>query len=309
MTDITKQLILTIGAPGSGKSTWAQEQAKKSRKGSRIIVLNRDDLRSMMFGGHYKYSRENENIVMDSVINSLYTALRDKDTTKVIIADTNLNLQTRLTYESIARDVMKETGFKIEVVEEPFDVDWVELEKRNAVRGNKAVPKPVLRSMHLNMQKYLGKHYQYVADKSKPQAVIFDLDGTLANNDHRDAFAYWKLIDDKPIEFVVNILKLYEEMGYHIICVSGRNAGTKEDHHKWEKLTQSWLAKHNIPYNELHMRAHDDRRKDDIVKEEIFRTHIAHKYNVECAYDDRDRVVEMWRRIGVNCCQVNFGEF
>lgn len=50
-----------------------------------------------------------------------------------------------------------------------------------------------------------------------------------------------------------------------------------------------------------------DNRKDDIVKEEIFWDKIAENYNVECAFDDR--VMEMWRRIGVNCLQCDFGEF
>lgn len=304
-----KSLILTVGAPGSGKSTWAHEQAAKSRKGNRTIVLNRDDIRAMLFGGKYKYSRENEALVTQSLMHTLKLALVDKVTDRIIIADTNLNESTR---KSIYNFLIKEQEHydgKITYEEKPFDVPWVELEKRNDVRGAKAVPKPVLRDMFLKMEKYLGRHKEYVPDLTKPKAVIFDIDGTLANNDHRNAFEYWKLDKDKPIDFVVNLSKMYSAKGYEIICVSGRNAGTKDDPRKYNEMTRNWLDKHNIPWDCLYMRAHDDSRKDDIVKQEIFLDKIAENYNVECAFDDRDRVVEMWRRIGVNCCQVNFGEF
>lgn len=307
-----KSLILTVGAPGSGKTTWALEQAAKSRKGNKTIVLNRDDLRAMLFGGKYKYSRENEALVMDNLLHTLKVALLDNTTNKVIVADTNLNFKTVQQLKAVIDYVAEvnedpERTFHFEQV--PFDVPWVELEKRNLTRGDKAVPKQVLRDMFLKMEKYLGRHTDYVPDLTKPKAVIFDLDGTLADNSHRNAFEYWKLMDDKPIEFVVNMLKMYRTLGYKIICVSGRNAGTKGQPTRYFEMTQAWLDKHGIYNDALFMRAHDDRRKDDITKAEIFWNHIAENYNVECAFDDRDRVVELWRRIGVNCAQIAFGEF
>ncbi|ADG60120.1 polynucleotide kinase [Acinetobacter phage Acj9] len=308
-----KHLILTIGAPGSGKSTWALEQAAKSRKGNKTIVLNRDDVRAMLFGGKYKYSRENEGLVMNNIVNTTKIALMDNETNRIIIADTNLNAQTRKLFRSLVADAEAMSGESPEkdfqVLEEVFDVPWVELEKRNLTRGTKAVPKPVLRSMYLNMEKYLGRHVEYVPNPKLPKAVIFDLDGTLADNSHRNAFEYWKLDKDKPVEFVVNLAKMYSKAGYEIVCVSGRNAGDAKDNKKFHRMTKEWLDAHNIPWDKLHMRAWDDRRKDDVTKEEIFWNKIAYEYNVECAFDDRDRVCELWRRIGVNCCQVAFGEF
>ncbi len=56
-------------------------------------------------------------------------------------------------------------------------------------------------------------------------------------------------------------------------------------------------------------RKHGDSRKDDVVKEEIFWDRIADRYNVKLAVDDRAQVVEMWRRIGVECWQVAHGDF
>lgn len=158
-----------------------------------------------------------------------------------------MNEATRKTIYDFLVKEQEHLGNNIIYEEMPFDVPWVELEKRNLTRGNKAVPKPVLRDMYLRMQKYLGKHRQYVPNPELPKAVIFDLDGTLANNDHRDAFAYWKLDKDTPVEFVVNILKMYKQNGYKILCVSGRNSGTKDDNLKYYNMTADWLS-----YNAIH---------------------------------------------------------
>ena len=163
--------------------------------------------------------------------------------------------------------------------------------------------------MYLKMQKYLGKHKAYVPNTELPKAVIFDIDGTLANNNHRSPYALWELDKDTPIGFVVDMLNMYRASGHKIICVSGRHSGVKADERKYFDMTDAWLAKHNIVPDELFMRATGDSRKDDIIKEEIFNEHIAPRFNVVLAVDDRDRVVEMFRRIGVNCAQVAFGEF
>lgn len=305
-----KELILTVGAPGSGKSTWAQEQVKDKKV--KTVVLCRDDLRAMLFGGEYKYSRVNEELVMSAMVHSLTKSLRTKDVKRVIIADTNLNQSTRDKFRDVMHSynqfVMTEAD-GAQYKEVPFEAPWPLLVERNNKRGNKAVPKDVLRSMFKNMQIYLGKHKEYKADVSKPKAVIFDLDGTLADNNHRAAFDYDRLIDDKPISHIIELAKLYERDGYEIICVSGRNAGTKADPRAYHKLTAEWLDKHNVPWYALFMREAGDFRKDDIVKEEIFWNKIADHYNVRVAVDDRDQVVEMWRRIGVPCLQCSFGEF
>ncbi len=306
-----KTVILTIGAPGSGKSTWAEQQAKDPK----TFIVCRDNLRQMMFGGEYKYSRAKEQAVTAHVKQALEQFLEQDHFETMIIADTNLNETTRNGYKTIvdAKNArIRASGVKmmgVSLVTKTFEVPWIELEKRNQKRGDKAVPKDVLRSMYLKMRKYTESHVQYEPDDQLPKAVIFDLDGTLADNNHRGAFEYEKLVNDTPIEFVKNLAVMYHKQGYRIICVSGRNSGNEQANNKFRELTSQWLIGNNIPFHGLYMRAHNDFRKDDIVKEEIFWEHIAPKYNVEVAVDDRDQVVEMWRRIGVNCLQCNFGEF
>jgi hypothetical protein len=57
------------------------------------------------------------------------------------------------------------------------------------------------------------------------------------------------------------------------------------------------------------MRAEGDTRKDSIIKEEIYRAEIENKYNVLFVLDDRNQVVELWRRLGLTCLQVAEGNF
>ena len=305
-----KTVVMTVGAPGSGKSTWAKREVSNNIQKCKTIVLCRDDLRSMLFGEKYKYSRSNESLVLKTMNHMLSGALCDDTTQRIIIADTNLNESTRKGFESIVRDcksIRDDVATSIEY--QTFDEPWHVLVSRNEKRGEKAVPITVLRTMYKNMQIYLGKHKEYVPDLSKPKAVIFDLDGTLADNTSRHPFDFDKLNTDKPIDFVVNLAKMYEATGHEIICVSGRNAGTKEEPRKWHTMTKCWLDDNEIPWYTLKMRKEGDFRKDDIVKEEIFWNEIADKYNVVATVDDRQQVVEMWRRIGLNCLQVNFGDF
>jgi hypothetical protein len=50
----------------------------------------------------------------------------------------------------------------------------------------------------------------------------------------------------------------------------------------------------------LYMRKAGDYRSDDIVKEEIFNKYFGDvKDRVLCVFDDRPRVIRMWRRIGI----------
>ena len=57
------------------------------------------------------------------------------------------------------------------------------------------------------------------------------------------------------------------------------------------------------------MREEGDRRKDNIVKYEIFNKFIRDKYCVNYVLDDRNQVVEMWRKLGLRTLQVADGNF
>lgn len=144
--------------------------------------------------------------------------------------------------------------------------------------------------------------------------VLFDMDGTLADLSHRLHFvtsgnkdwdAFFKACpDDKPIVDVIAMLNLMHELGFVILIVSGRSSVMKEE-------TIAWLAKYKIPYHDLFMRGKKDHRPDWQTKQDIL-TNIKMKYlghTIFCAFDDRDQVVDMWRRNGIRCYQVANGGF
>ncbi|QBQ79278.1 putative polynucleotide kinase [Escherichia phage vB_EcoM_MM02] len=298
-----KKIILTVGCPGSGKSTWAREFIAKNPG---FFNINRDDYRQSIMGheerDEYKYTKKKESIVTYMQHDAAHMILCQDGTKGVIISDTNLNPELRLAWEEYA----KQWGH--EVVYQVFDVPWTELVKRNAKRGTKAVPIDVLRSMYSHMREYKGLPV-YKGTPGKPKAVIFDLDGTLALHVARGPYELDKLSTDAPNPMVVEYVKMLHQAGYTIITVSGRESGTKEDSMCYYEATKKWMDSFSIPW-EMHIqRNQGDTRKDDVVKEELFWNCIAPYYDVKLAVDDRNQVVEMWRRIGLECWQVNHGDF
>ena len=64
-----------------------------------------------------------------------------------------------------------------------------------------------------------------------------------------------------------------------------------------------WLRTYGIEYEEMFMRKLKDNRKDAIVKEEILKD-IQSKYTILAVFDDRQQVVDMWRKHRIPCFQV-----
>ena len=59
---------------------------------------------------------------------------------------------------------------------------------------------------------------------------------------------------------------------------------------------------------EMDILKEDDYRDDVIVKQELL-TQIRKVWNPILVFDDRQRVVDMWRSEGLICCQVARGDF
>ncbi|MFF4169440.1 AAA family ATPase [Streptomyces sp. NPDC001744] len=143
----------------------------------------------------------------------------------------------------------------------------------------------------------------YVPDPALPTAVMCDIDGTLALRVDRGPYDFARCDRDVLNISVRDALKAFRDAeDDRIVLLSGRS----EDH---RALTEDWLAHHDVPYDELWMRASGDGRGDDLVKAELFDAHVRHRYAVRVSLDDRDRVVALWRRIGLPTWQVNYGAF
>ena len=140
-------------------------------------------------------------------------------------------------------------------------------------------------------------------DSSLPKALICDLDGTLSLLNGRDPYDASSADEDLLNTPVASVLAMAKAQGYKVLLLSGREQLYREP-------TERFLAKHQIAYDLLLMRATNDYRKDNIIKKELFLQEIAGKYFVEFLLDDRNQVVDMWRRdLQLPCFQVNYGDF
>jgi polynucleotide kinase len=136
-----------------------------------------------------------------------------------------------------------------------------------------------------------------------PKAVICDLDGTLSLLNGRDPYNASTADQDLLNTPVAMVLKMAKQQGYKVILLSGRENAYREP-------TERFLAKYQIDYDLLLMRNTNDYRKDNIIKKELFLEEIQGKYFVEFLLDDRNQVVDMWRReLALPCFQVNYGDF
>ena len=141
----------------------------------------------------------------------------------------------------------------------------------------------------------------------KTQAIQIDLDGTLSlfkDKGHRNPYDATRCdLDDinQPVLEVINKFKY----AYEIIFLSGR-----ED--KFRQPTIKFLRKCGLEFPRdylLFMRETGDKRKDSIIKEELYKNFVKPKFNVLFVMDDRNQVVDMWRDIGLTCFQVAEGDF
>jgi len=140
--------------------------------------------------------------------------------------------------------------------------------------------------------------------------VIFDLDGTLADIEHRrhlvsdgrhewDKF-YEECNNDTPVEAVVRMAQVLRHFFYRIVIFSGRSEVVRGK-------TEYWLHRNEVEYDELRMRPDKDYTPDDQLKE-AWLSEI-NKEEILCVFDDRQKVVDMWRRNGIRCFQVADGNF
>lgn len=142
--------------------------------------------------------------------------------------------------------------------------------------------------------------------------VIFDLDGTLSNAEHRLHFIktepkYWMDFyeaskNDTPIPSAVTIARSLARAGYDIHILSGRNEVVRED-------TIQWLVRNGIPCHRLLMRGKEDRRSDVDLKGGWIEEYGYTPGNVLCVFEDRARLVEFYRDMGFICHQVADGNY
>jgi hypothetical protein len=147
--------------------------------------------------------------------------------------------------------------------------------------------------------------------------IIFDLDGTLADISVRRKLATkpngkidWDIFLDPdnikldvPNDPVVKMSQLFADDNFNIVIFSGRSDKTKH-------TTLDWLTHNKVPFNKLVMRDSVTSHfvPDDILKKDMLDKHLDID-DVFFVVDDRQKVVDMWRSLGLNVFQVDDGNF
>lgn len=285
-----QKVIITIGLPGSGKSSWAKKYCQENPTFVRVC---RDDLRHMR--GRYWFPKQEE-LITSFEINCIKKVLEYGY--NVVVDATNLKEEFRNNIKSISDIYNAEIEIKDFTNITPEECIERDLKRVDSV-GAKVI-------WHF-YDKYLRQKSNVIHNKTLPHAIICDLDGTLCLHNGRDPYDEEKCDTDLINEPVLEILRCASAKA-EILFVSGRHDTVREKTLEWIDKTDKGFS--GIGRYSLLMRKADDNRNDAIVKKEIFMEHINGKYFIDFVLDDRDRVVAMWRKdLGLTCLQVNYGDF
>lgn len=138
------------------------------------------------------------------------------------------------------------------------------------------------------------------------RAVIFDIDGTLSDPEHRlhhitgdrrdwDAF-FAAMGNDGLHEPIRDLLYALGRESRIVLC-SGRPEN-------YRMQTEAWLVQYiGREWSDLYMRPEGDTRPDHIIKAELLAGIRDDGYDPWLVIDDRPSVVAMWREHGLTCLQ------
>ena len=145
------------------------------------------------------------------------------------------------------------------------------------------------------------------------KVIIFDVDGTIADVEHRRHLVNgdnkdWKNFRlatefDTPVEWVSAIARRFIEQGDDVAFFSARNESEREI---TEKQISEWIGD---GHKGVFLRPNGDYRPD-----EVFKSELADKFEelggkIDLVFDDRNKVVDMWRQRGTTVVQVADGDF
>lgn len=301
--------IITRGLPGSGKTTYAEKWVEESPE--KRAIVERDRIRETLLPGSSKARPEKGveavvNNIQEDTIRGMAKLGRD-----IIVSDTNLSRK----FAKRVIKVLVECGYEVEIKDFLTPLD--EILKREKVRNKvgekvirkkaKAFPLSVWWDFDKLLEEVIAESV-FSSVKNNPtgiKTVVFDVDGTLASMEGRSPYDLSLVMFDSPNQNVINLTKMYHANGYKVVIFSGRDEKSRED-------TTKWLKEYGVEFDELHMRKAGDVRNDSIVKYEMVLELVKEHY-VEMVFDDRDRVVSMWRKVFADqptiCAQVNYGKF
>jgi len=141
--------------------------------------------------------------------------------------------------------------------------------------------------------------------------AVFDLDGTLMMCEHRRHHLagpkpnFHKFnsacVDDEPCAPLVALISSLQTTGWRVELWSAREDRYLAHTMVWLSMNEVWVGR-----EQLRMRPAGDYRPDEVLKEEWL---LSLSVRPDIVFDDRRKVVDMWRRNGITCAQMAPGEF
>tara|TARA_A100001015_G_C14978441_1_gene708358 strand:- start:211 stop:648 length:438 start_codon:yes stop_codon:yes gene_type:complete len=136
--------------------------------------------------------------------------------------------------------------------------------------------------------------------------ILCDIDGTVANNDHRQHFLEGKkdwdgffseLSNDTPITPIINLVIDEQASGKEIVFLTGRPE-------RYRYSTTLWLKEYFDFEFRLLMRRNNDQRNKLEIKKEIFKNNLEPE-KIFCCYENDNKLIEMWINLGIKVIDVN----
>lgn len=294
------KIIVMQGLPGSGKSTEAKHIAQEDRN---TVRVNRDLLREMAFFGEWKPQNEEGVIEMEKLVAEYYLGVEKRN---VIIDDTNLTIKHEQLWNEFAEKLRHKGLTNLEIEFRPIKTDVYTCIERDSQRAKKVGPSVI---------------YQMALENglmdSDINYILCDLDGTLCDIEHRRHYVKekpknWKgFFADLPLDTLRK--DVYDQVESSL--AEARDSGKRvflmlfsARPENYRSMTEQWLKEKGVDdYAALIMRRAGDSREDSIVKRELLHKYFKDKNKIIKVFDDRPRVIRMWREEGLEVVDVGDG--
>ncbi len=306
------KLLVTIGASGCGKTTWARKYLEDNPKSVRV---NRDDLRKQItgltiLGDNYYHSPNPDHSKEFARREMRITDVAHEQIRYWLSKGYNVVLDNTHLQKKYLDEILMLYNHLADIYFVPFitkeDTDYELLSERvknrDGLEDTSYIKRQLDQLKNLSIEKvFYPKTVERLEFNSDlPPAIVCDLDGTLCL--YGDADPYDRNFEmDFINEPVLDVLNGLFCTGHHILFLSGRNG-------KFFEATNNFLSKYFQPHTySLYMRDETDFRKDYVVKEEMIRAlQKENEWNILFAIDDRLSVIEqVWNKLGIFCLNVN----
>lgn len=152
---------------------------------------------------------------------------------------------------------------------------------------------------------------------------IFDVDGTLTNVGDRVKViqnkplqeCHWneffrRCIEDTPNKKIIKLMCDLMQVGAEIYVFTGREEAQKDV--TIDQINSFCVANYNRSFypTKMRMRKDGDRSEDTEIKSQWYEELTDdEKSRIVCVFEDGDSVTDMWRKLGLTCCQVRPGNY